>query len=848
MRRIIVGIALAAGMLAATVAHAVSAYLPVEYAETAPNGAYRLKVSASTDSTYLQQYMGGTWTTRTAWKNGERALNDLPVSSDSSISRVGTGSPTSPKRYKLNHALFSSDSTITRTGGAFTKKYTVSKTVMSVAGDSTLVRTGNNTATTPVKLKVRLAADSTIIKTNNAAGLHVNPTYLTVAKDSTLRRTGNPTTANPKGVAIRLDADSTVSLRGTAAGEGLRVPLDSTFILNQAGANIQTRYDSSMTRYGAAASKTIGFRMPPDSTLQKSSTGVRVPLDSTFAVSTGDGGIMVRTDSTFSRYGAAASKTLGLKLGTYNFWSAGLRALKVDFDDSTATGAWRFHSDADTLRLRYGTTGSFVTRWTFRPGTDLNRLEASHQAADNANQRGAFTLRHYDIQEEPMIGVFLNNATTGVAEVNIGGGAAQGNATEEVNFYTAGNTVTTTGTLRASIDSTGVLIGATKVNLLGSLLALNYDSTLARSGSNLETAPKKLRVRLAADSTLTHPSTGVGIGLNAAVASVAADSSLQRSGNNTSASPKALAVDYSTVIVAPADSSLKRTGGNSAASPKVLAVNPAMMTRAADSTFVTAGNATPASPKTLRLRLAADSSLIRTDNATGLHINPVTQGVATDSSLVRVGNGTSAVPKGLRVRMSSDSTIIRSTNAIGLHVNPAIQNVAGDSTLIRAGNATGSSPKTLKVRLAADSTIVKTDNATGLHVNKAADYAWTGAHTFDGAPAMLVVTDTLGYLSTSVDVGTVPAGSILLYATAEVITVFNAATTNVITFGYAGDADAYITEAALNEAATGLNFIRPDVGTTSPTAATKTAQITYAQTGDAATTGLVRCTLYFMLP
>lgn len=167
------------------------------------------------------------------------------------------------------------------------------------------------------------------------------------------------------------------------------------------------------------------------------------------------------SDSSLARTGGR-QKRLAIDPSFYNNWTAGLRAAKVDFDDSTQTGAWRFHGSADTLRLRYGTTGSFVTRWTFRPGTNLNQLQASHQALDNTNQRGAFTLRNPDIQEEPTLIIRGASAVgvPGIALVEIGGvsgvGSTDANAATQINLYTSGNTKTLGGTLRMQIDTTGI--------------------------------------------------------------------------------------------------------------------------------------------------------------------------------------------------------------------------------------------------------------------------------------------------------------------------------------------------------------------------------------------------------
>lgn len=87
--------------------------------------------------------------------------------------------------------------------------------------------------------------------------------------------------------------------------------------------------------------------------------------------------------------------------------------------------------------------------------------------------------------------------------------------------------------------------------------------------------------------------------------------------------------------------------------------------------------------------------------------------------------------------------------------------------------------------------------------------------------------------------GTIPAGSVVTRAWFEVLTAFNAATTNVITVGYTGNLSAYLGAADVTEGTPGVT----PAGGKGPFAA-ETADrdlvVAYTQTGTAATTGTGR--------
>lgn len=89
-----------------------------------------------------------------------------------------------------------------------------------------------------------------------------------------------------------------------------------------------------------------------------------------------------------------------------------------------------------------------------------------------------------------------------------------------------------------------------------------------------------------------------------------------------------------------------------------------------------------------------------------------------------------------------------------------------------------------------------------------------------------------------VQFGTLPAGAVVARTWCQVTTVFNAATTNVLTVGIAADDDALLTS-AVSAAGTAGNKVQsgPAATLTTPIAADTPVFAKYTQSGTAATTG-----------
>lgn len=88
----------------------------------------------------------------------------------------------------------------------------------------------------------------------------------------------------------------------------------------------------------------------------------------------------------------------------------------------------------------------------------------------------------------------------------------------------------------------------------------------------------------------------------------------------------------------------------------------------------------------------------------------------------------------------------------------------------------------------------------------------------------------------AVDITSLPAGSVVMRAWADVLTVFNAATTNVIEVGTDADIARFLAAADVNEAALGVTPVAGK-GPFPAETADRTLRCRYTQTGGAATTG-----------
>jgi len=160
-------------------------------------------------------------------------------------------------------------------------------------------------------------------------------------------------------------------------------------------------------------------------------------------------------------YGGTIS--LGYDAGTNSATDWKFEATKGDLQLEASTGGKKIDVLSDTeITGTLDVTGNTTISGQFRVIDDTvddfrSSIILTSSVADNTNKGFRYGTLHYDVDEQP---VYLLNglSTAGVNQFNIGGGTSLGNAVTEINFYTASNRVTTTGTKALRIESDGDVI------------------------------------------------------------------------------------------------------------------------------------------------------------------------------------------------------------------------------------------------------------------------------------------------------------------------------------------------------------------------------------------------------
>ena len=105
--------------------------------------------------------------------------------------------------------------------------------------------------------------------------------------------------------------------------------------------------------------------------------------------------------------------------------------------------------------------------------------------------------------------------------------------------------------------------------------------------------------------------------------------------------------------------------------------------------------------------------------------------------------------------------------------------------------------------------------------------------------ATRLVAATIPFGSSTVDLDTLAVDDVVINCWAQVVTAFNAGTTNVLTVGDGTTANKYLAAADITEGTPGV-YPTGGAGPFAAETAAGTLRVTYAQTGTAATTGSAR--------
>lgn len=128
-------------------------------------------------------------------------------------------------------------------------------------------------------------------------------------------------------------------------------------------------------------------------------------------------------------------------------------------NDTTTTGTRRMRMDSSG-NVAVGSLSSIDGRFDIQTGSGIALLIGANvnstSRSNNVRKFFRIGMPHYSTSEQPT-GVLIGDSNSSTATLNFGGGSSSVNAPTNVNFYTAANTTTTTGTKRMGINSDGVI-------------------------------------------------------------------------------------------------------------------------------------------------------------------------------------------------------------------------------------------------------------------------------------------------------------------------------------------------------------------------------------------------------
>ena len=158
----------------------------------------------------------------------------------------------------------------------------------------------------------------------------------------------------------------------------------------------------------------------------------------------------------------------------------------------------QLEESSDEDKIRFDTAGSERVIIDSL-GIDITgNILSYNNNTDDTNKEGHFLARQYDSGTETegfqILQYFSNSSDN---RIDLGGASSQYNAATSINFYTAANTTTRTGTNRLTINSSGY-VGIGTTSPAGPLHVDGHTSSLAsifEANGNGDTVPVKLKVK-----------------------------------------------------------------------------------------------------------------------------------------------------------------------------------------------------------------------------------------------------------------------------------------------------------------------------------------------------------------
>ena len=145
--------------------------------------------------------------------------------------------------------------------------------------------------------------------------------------------------------------------------------------------------------------------------------------------------------------------------------------------------------------------------------------------------------------------------------------------------------------------------------------------------------------------------------------------------------------------------------------------------------------------------------------------------------------------------------------------------------------------------------MARTPQAGGRSWSEVGDAADTTDYTMTGGnvDGLVLMSAAHAFGAATAALGTLPIGAVVVQAWIEVLTAYNAGSTNVLTLGYTGSTSAYLGTADVTEATPAV-YPTGGKGPFAAEAASRALVVAYTQTGTPATTGASRAYALVRLP
>jgi hypothetical protein len=334
------------------------------------------------------------------------------------------------------------------------------------------------------------ALSSSTGQSNTALGYSAGSTLTTGTNNTLLGYDAEPSSATVSNeVTIGNDSVTVTRLKGNV-GIGTSSPSQLLHINSTGAIKTRLQRSSNYSDISIGVSGELNF-----DNLSSNGFGWYINSSEKMRI-TSTGNVGIGTSSPSSKLEVNGTITIGTGTGTYQAGVLGFSDVNFGFGyrppRAGLIAAHSFQTFNGTRILEVtesGNVGIGTSSPTYKlqiqsgASTILAGADSGATTLTNATQKVMrFGVPHYTNAEEPVCGLFVSNLSTS-NEILIGGGTGQLNAATLLQFYTAANNTTLTGTERMRIDSSGnVLVGTTSATIVYTGATSYTSSIISKSG------------------------------------------------------------------------------------------------------------------------------------------------------------------------------------------------------------------------------------------------------------------------------------------------------------------------------------------------------------------------------